>query len=105
MKNRSVLTLTTLVCLGAVFDLPARAATNPFADAPAPAPAANPAPPPSSPAKLSQYQLEKLAMPIALHPDPLIGVILPASMYPVQIVQAARFVKDKNNIPKIDDQP
>ena len=68
-------------------------------------PATTPAPPPSAPAKLSASELEKLAMPIALHPDPLIGVILPTSMYPVQIVQTARFVKDKNNIPKIDDQP
>lgn len=44
-------------------------------------------------------------MPIALHPDPLIAVMLPASAYPLEIVQAARFVKDTNNIPKIDAQP
>jgi hypothetical protein len=49
--------------------------------------------------------LEKLAMPIALHPDPLIAIILPASVYPVEVVQAARFVKDTNNIPKVDEQP
>lgn len=30
-------------------------------------------------------------MPIALHPDPLIAIILPASVYPVEIVQAARW--------------
>src|SRR5215471_15869093 len=70
----------------------------------APAPEANPAPPPSGPAKLSSAELEKLVMPIALHPDPLIAVILPASVYPLEIVQAARFVKDTNNIPKVDDQ-
>src|ERR1700747_2846686 len=68
-------------------------------------PAPSPVPPPSSPAKLSEADLEKLAMPIALHPDPLIAVILPASVYPLEIVQAARFVKNTNNIPKIDDQP
>jgi hypothetical protein len=44
-------------------------------------------------------------MPIALHPDALIAVILPAAVYPLEIVQAARFVKDTNNIPKVDDQP
>jgi hypothetical protein len=49
--------------------------------------------------------LEKLAMPIALHPDPLIAVMLPASAYPLEIVQAARFVKDTNNIAKVDEQP
>src|SRR5262249_23157303 len=68
------------------------------------APTANPSPPPSAPAKLSAAELEKLAMPIALHPDPLIAIILPASVYPLEIVQAARFVKDTNNIPKVDDQ-
>lgn len=44
-------------------------------------------------------------MPIALHPDPLIASILPAAAYPVEIVQAARFVKDTNNIAKVDEQP
>ena len=43
-------------------------------------------------------------MPIALHPDPLISIILPAAAYPLEIVQAARFVRDTNNIPKIDEQ-
>ena len=64
-----------------------------------------PAPPPSAPAKRSAGELEKLAMPIALHPDPLIAIILPASAYPLEIVQAARFVRDTNNIPKVDEQP
>jgi len=44
-------------------------------------------------------------MPIALYPDPLIAIILPAAVYPVEIVQAAQFVKDTNNIPKVDEQP
>src|SRR6478672_5247979 len=62
-------------------------------------------PPPAAPAKLSNAELKKLAEPIALHPDPLIAIILPASAYPLEVVQAARFVKDTNNIPKVDDQP
>jgi len=44
-------------------------------------------------------------MPIALHPDPLIAVILPAAAYPIEVVQAARFVKDTNNVAKLDGQP
>src|SRR5215472_15136035 len=64
-----------------------------------------PVPPPSAPARFGPSELEKLAMPIALHPDPLIAVILPAAVYPVEIVQVARFVKDTNNIPKVDEQP
>jgi hypothetical protein len=66
--------------------------------------AAAPAPPPSAPAKRSAAELEKLVLPIALHPDPLIAIILPAAVYPLEIVQAARFVKDTNNIPKVDEQ-
>lgn len=69
------------------------------------APAATPVPPPSAPAKLSAAELEKLAMPIALHPDPLVSIILPAAAYPLEIVQAARFVKDTNNVAKVDQQP
>src|SRR5690349_1250151 len=68
-------------------------------------PQGNPAPPPSAPPKRSDAELQKLVEPIALHPDPLIAVILPASAYPLEIVQAARFLKDTNNISKVDDQP
>src|SRR4051794_32995819 len=68
-------------------------------------PSTTPVPPPSAPAKRSTAELEKLAMPIALHPDPLISIMLPASVYPVEIVLAARFVKDTNNLAKLDQQP
>lgn len=74
-------------------------------NAPTPVPAATPAPPPSSPAKFSAADLEKLAMPMALYPDPLISIMLPAAAYPTEIVQAARFVRDTNNVPKLDAQP
>src|SRR5262252_7789148 len=86
----------------------ARSQTPPAAAASstnAPAAQANAAAPPSAPAKKSAAELEKLVEPIALHPDPLIAILLPAAAYPLEIVQAARFVKDTNNIPKIDDQP
>ncbi len=43
--------------------------------------------------KLSQEQLEQLVAPIALHPDPLVSQILMASTYPLEIVQAARWVE------------
>src|SRR5215475_6656016 len=64
-----------------------------------------PAPPPSAPAKKSAAELENLVKPIALHPDNLISIMLPAAAYPLEIVQAARFVKDTNNIAKLDEQP
>src|SRR6516162_10072190 len=94
-------TLILTVLLGLSFPGSARGQPSPTTAAPT----ASPAPPPSAPAKKSATDLEKLAMPIALHPDALIAVILPASAYPLEIVQAARFVKDTNNIAKLDDQP
>src|SRR4249920_44754 len=68
------------------------------------APSPDPAPPPAAPVKRSAADLEKLVAPIALYPDPLLATLLPASAYPLEIVQAARFVKDTNNIAKLDTQ-
>src|SRR5215469_17526433 len=61
--------------------------------------------PPSAPPQASEADLEKLVAPIALYPDPLLATLLPASAYPLDIVQAARFIKDTNNISKLDSQP
>ncbi len=58
----------------------------------------------SSNSKLSSSQLQKLVAPIALYPDPLLAQILPASTYPLEIVQAARVVKKDKDISKIDSQ-
>jgi hypothetical protein len=68
-------------------------------------PGSIPAPPPSEPAQRSAEDLEKLTESIALYPDPLIAVILPAAAYPVEIVQAARFVSNTNNLATLDTQP
>ena len=116
-----LLILVALRCIGATSDqappvfvaptpsppasTPAATPASPPAGAPASAQATAPAPPPSASAKLPTSELEKLVMPIALHPDSLISVILPASVYPLEIVKAARFVRDTNNIPKVDEQP
>lgn len=43
---------------------------------------------------LSAEELDELVGPIALYPDDLLAIVLPASTYPLQIVQAARFVED-----------
>src|SRR5262249_44290362 len=53
----------------------------------------------------SEADLEKLVGPIALYPDPLLATALPAAAYPLEIVEASRFIKDTNNIPKVDSQP
>jgi hypothetical protein len=43
----------------------------------------------------SAEQLGELVGPIALYPDDLVGIVLPASTYPLQIVQAARFLDER----------
>ncbi len=49
------------------------------------------------PASLSDVQLDELVGPIALYPDKLIAIILPASTYPLEVVQADRLLKKNKN--------
>ena len=42
---------------------------------------------------LDADQLETLVAPVALYPDDLLAVVLPASTYPLQVVLAARFLE------------
>ena len=69
------------------------------AETSAPAPAATQAPGEAEQAlensAFTREELEKLLAPIALYPDPLLAQMLPASAYPIQIVQAQRWL-DKN---------
>ncbi len=46
----------------------------------------------------SEQQLEQLVSPIALYPDTLVGMILAASQYPSQVVEAARYLKDNPSL-------
>ena len=42
---------------------------------------------------LSAAELEELIGPVALYPDDLIAIVLPASTFPLQIVQASRYLE------------
>ncbi len=71
------------------------------------------APPPNTPpptgapqaAPMSQDPLASLLAPIALYPDQLLTQILMASTYPLEVVEAARFVKGNASLkgPALDD--
>ena len=50
--------------------------------------------PPASLTLLSAAQLDQLTAPIALYPDPLLGQILAVATYPLEIVEAARWLED-----------
>ncbi|MGH6738304.1 MAG: DUF3300 domain-containing protein, partial [Bradyrhizobium sp.] len=64
------------------------------------------APPPATPAAaasaqpelLKPEQLEALVAPIALYPDALVANMLAAATYPLEVVEADRFVKDSKNL-------
>jgi hypothetical protein len=53
-------------------------------------PAAQPLMPPE--------QLDNLVAPIALYPDPLLGQVLAASTYPLEVVEADQFVQHNGNL-------
>jgi hypothetical protein len=63
-----------------------------FAQQPAEAPAA------AAPAVLPMDQVDVLVAPIALYPDNLLGQVLTASTYPLEIVMAARWASGNANL-------
>lgn len=46
--------------------------------------------------------LEDLVARVALYPDELLAIVLPASTFPLQIVQAARYLEAHNNDPALE---
>jgi hypothetical protein len=63
------------------------------------------APPPMPAAEtFSTAQLDQLMGPVALYPDPLISVLLPAATFPTQIVIADRYVNNGGDPNAIDQQ-
>ena len=46
---------------------------------------------------VSPEQLDQLLAPIALYPDPLLGQVLMASTYPLEVVEAARWIQNPEN--------
>lgn len=71
----------------------------------APAPAAASTVSASAAATLNEAQLKELLGPIALYPDALIALILPASTEPSHIVMAARYLASKPPADTIESQP
>jgi len=48
----------------------------------------------AQPTQISPAALEELVGPVALYPDDLLAIVLPASAYPLQVVQAARYLEE-----------
>lgn len=58
--------------------------------------------PPAEWTAQSAVELEELVGPIALYPDDLVAVVLPASTFPLQIVQAARYLEQRESEPNLE---
>jgi hypothetical protein len=110
--------LLALVPVWSVHAAPAAstpAGAPPAAAATGPAPAAVPATPSlresatatAAPAgqQLDESQIEKLVAPIALYPDDLVGLVIASSLYPIQIVEAERFLEQHQSKPDLKPNP
>ena len=89
----------TLIALALLMANPvavsAQTADNP------PAPSSTPQPATQSPPSaelLKPEQLEALVAPIALYPDELLANVLAASTYPLEVVQADRWLKERKSL-------
>ena len=51
---------------------------------------------------ISASEIDTLVGPIALYPDDLLAIVLPASTFPLQIVEAARFLEALENDPSLE---
>jgi len=54
---------------------------------------------------LGSEELQELVGPVALYPDDLLAIVLPAATYPLQIVQAARFLENLKSDPSLEPDP
>lgn len=59
---------------------------------------------PQTPAPFTPPQLDQMLAPIALYPDPLLGQILMAATYPLEVGEAARWLQDPGNASLKGDQ-
>ena len=76
----------------------------PFGAAAQPIPAGQLAPASEATSTLSEGQLDQLTAPIALYPDPLVGAILMAATYPLEIVEADRWLQEPGNAALTGDE-
>ncbi len=55
--------------------------------------------------RLSAAEMEKLVGPVALYPDDLLAILLPASTTPIEIVKAQRYLEKRKSNPKLQPDP
>ena len=55
--------------------------------------------------RLNAAELEDLVGPIALYPDDLLAIVLPAATYPLQVIEAERFLEELKRDPALEPDP
>ncbi|HEY6341361.1 MAG TPA: DUF3300 domain-containing protein [Bryobacteraceae bacterium] len=75
----------------------AASAQTPYPPSSAP-PSLPPSQEPAAAPSLSPEQLDNLVAPIALYPDPLLGQVLAASTYPLEIVEAQQWLQQNSGL-------
>lgn len=89
----------TLIVFAWLMAIPVAAAAQTADNPPVPSGQVQPASqPPPGPELLKPEQLEALVAPIALYPDELLANVLAASTYPLEVVQADRWLKERKNL-------
>lgn len=90
----------TLVAIALVSAIPVAAVAQTADKPPAQSSQPQAAAPTAQPADklLKPEQLEALVAPIALYPDELLANVLAASTYPLEVVQADRWLKERKNL-------
>src|SRR5215467_13695084 len=78
--------VTAILCVGLLI------VPQPYAIAQQPQPTVQ------SPTLLSRDALDSLVAPIALYPDPILSQVLVASTYPLDIVEAARWLEQNRSL-------
>ena len=89
----------TLIALVLLMANPVAVSAQTADNPPAPSSSAQPtSQQPPSAELLKPEQLEALVAPIALYPDELLANVLAASTYPLEVVQADRWLKERKNL-------
>ena len=89
----------TVIALALLMANPVAVSAQTTDNPPAPSSSAQPASQPSPSAELLKpEQLEALVAPIALYPDELLANVLAASTYPLEVVQADRWLKAQKTL-------
>jgi len=89
----------TLIALATLMAIPVAISAQTAGNPPAPSGQAQPASQPQPSAELLKpEQLEALVAPIALYPDELLANVLAASTYPLEVVQADRWLKARKTL-------